>query len=400
MTGQPENQVVADAVALVALPDESADLKREFLANLNHEIRTPLSGILGMTDLLMETHLDEEQREYLEAVRLCAESLMEILNATIEYSTLSAGHLTLENAEFHLPDTIVSAVEEHRSKARAKGIGLECSIEPPVPQVVVGDAVRLKRLLSHLVDNAVKFTSQGGVEIRADGTPSGNGHFDLYVEVRDSGIGIVPEQLNSIFGAFRQLDGGLGRPHAGLGLGLAIVRKLVHLMKGEITASSAAGHGSVFKLRLPLECQEAESPGEEAAGPGRARKILVVEDNPVARTFVNHVLGRAGYDVRCATNGWEAIEVASGSQYELVLMDLQMPGLDGLRTTAAIREVPGYGGVPVIAFTANATADYRSLCYRHGMQGFVSKPVDPQALLAAVSEHLPKGGSDAHHRTG
>jgi CheY-like chemotaxis protein len=368
-------------------------LKAQFLASLNHEIRTPLSGILGMTDLLLETELNEEQQEYVGSARLCAENLLALLNATLDYSDLSAGKLAVEEAEFDLPDTLSSAVSQFAQRASAKGLKLACSIGPDLPAVAVGDALRLRQLLSHLLDNAVKFTERGEVHVLACSRASGGGSLMLCVQVTDSGIGIHAGKLGAIFESFRQLDSGLARSYSGLGLGLALSQKLVELMGGEISAESEPGKGSTFSIAVPLRLSADHgsvympSAGQAPGGNG-ARRILVVEDNPVAQRVVTHVLGRGPYEVRCVPNGTEAIRVASTESFDLVLMDLQMPDMDGIETTARLRTVPGYSSVPVIALTANTTDEYRQLCRRHGLQGFLPKPVQSYELLETVAQFL------------
>src|SRR5882724_3462806 len=211
--------------------DELDQLKGTFLASLNHEIRTPLSGIMGMADLLLETKLDDEQREYVNAARLCAESLFEILNATLEYSSLEAGQCLLDESEFNLRETLNAALLQHALKADSKGLRLSSTTDAALPETMLGDAPRLRQLLGHLIGNAIKFTHAGAVELRVflDPRPAANW---LVAEVRDTGIGIPADRLEAIFDSFRQVESGLSRTYPGLGLGLALVRKLTSLMKG------------------------------------------------------------------------------------------------------------------------------------------------------------------------
>lgn len=369
--------------------DELDRLKGLFLASLNHEIRTPLSGILGMADLLLETNLDEEQRDYVNAARLCAESLLEILNATLEYSSLEAGQFSLDESEFNLRELLESAVGQQASRAEAKGLRLAAALAPDLPETLVGDAPRIRQLLGHLLANAVKFTHKGGVELRVwvDGPPPGRW---LVMAVHDTGIGIPKDQLETIFESFRQGEAGFARNYPGLGLGLALARKLALLMNGSIAVESAPDQGSVFTLRLPLKRPAETAPADAAtvtrrnAGPA----ILAVEDNPIGLTILRRALERKGVEVDCATSGRTALEAASKRRYAVVLMDLEMPEMDGLTATSEMRRIPGYEKVPILALTANFGDDVRELCRQAGMQAFLSKPVEPGELWSAVAKFL------------
>jgi CheY-like chemotaxis protein len=368
--------------------NDLSDLKTRFLASLNHEIRTPLTGILGMTDLLLETQLDQEQKQYLTTVRLCAEDLLSLLNKTLEFSNLSSGQLTLMQEEFHLPETLKSAVSSYSIKAWMKGLRLVCRLAPDLPQVAIGDALRVRQVLTYIVENAIKFTEKGRVEIGAKGLLE-DGQFHLTLEVRDTGIGIPSDKLVTVFESFKQLDSGLARAYTGMGLGLSLAQELVSLMGGNLSVASEPGRGSTFTVTVPLGLpgEGAAGPPEEWTGKGR-RRVLLVEDNDVAQRVVTHILSRGNYEARCASSGPEAIEIASASGFDLILMDLQMPGMDGFETAERIRRLPGYASVPIVALTANSTDDFRRLSLQHGMEGFISKPVQSEELLDALSSIL------------
>jgi CheY-like chemotaxis protein len=368
--------------------DEVSRLKLQFLASLNHELRTPLTGILGMTDLLLETELSAEQKDYVGATRSCAENLFEILNATLEFTALSAGNLMLEHTEFHLGDTLRHAAEEYRAQAEAKGLTLRFAIDPALPEFVLGDAVRVRQLLGYLLSNAVKFTHVGGVTVDAAAGAVRDDRVGLTVNVTDTGIGIQEQSLRNVFESFHQLERGLSRNYTGLGLGLALAQKLAAAMDGKIGAESTPGEGSRFWFDLPMRLAEVQVPIMPEKSTGGYR-VLVVEDNPVAQEVVRHVLRRRSYTVDFVSSGEEAVEAAGTFRYNLILMDLQMPGMDGLEATRHIRGWSGYANVPIVAFTANASAEYRTICRDNGMQGFVTKPIDGREMLRTLDTLLP-----------
>jgi CheY-like chemotaxis protein len=367
--------------------DDLREVQGQFLASLNHEIRTPLSGILGMTDLLLETLLTEDQREYVGATRLCAENLLEILNVTLEYSALSANHILLEETEFSLRDTLEGVLGEFATKAEAKGLHLIQSLDGNLPEMVVGDPLRLRQIVWHLVGNGIKFTREGQVVVAASAINGPDRQVSLTLRVQDTGIGIAPNQLSEIFESFRQLETGLSRNHAGLGLGLAVAQKLVALLNGSISVDSELGKGSVFTVSLPFKL-----PREAAAAPAEVKKIrgrvLVVDDNSIAQTIASHALRRQSFEVECAGDGRLALQAASKTRFDVILMDLQMPGWDGFETAGRIRQLPGYRDTPIIAVTANCSDDYRARTVRCGMQDFLAKPVRTRDLVQAVEKHL------------
>jgi CheY-like chemotaxis protein/anti-sigma regulatory factor (Ser/Thr protein kinase) len=368
--------------------DELSVLKGQFVASLNHEFRTPLSGILGMSELLLETHLTEEQKEYVGASRLCAENLLEIFNSTLEFSALCANHIQLDETEFQVRETIEGVVAEFGLKASQKGLRLRHNLDRTLPATLVGDAMRIRQLLCHLVGNAIKFTEAGEVEVSASAKESGEpGGVLVTIRVRDTGIGIASEQLDTIFESFRQVETGLARNYPGLGLGLALAQKLAVLLRSELTVNSELGHGSIFAVALPLRLTP-----DAALDPTNFKRIrgriLVVDDNTMAQTIFGHILRRASYDVECVGNGVAAIDQASKFTFDIILMDLQMPGMDGYQTSKHIRALPAYAATPIIAVTANCSKDYRDLCHEQGIQGFLAKPVQPRELVSTVEKFL------------
>ena len=369
--------------------EELSDPRGRFLASLNHEVRTPLSGILGMTDLLLETKLDEEQKEYVVSARVCAENLLELLNATLEYSALSTDRVILDTSEFALRELLNHIAEEFEFKARAKGLRLIRSMSPEVPEMALGDALRLRQILNHLLGNALKFTHRGYIEISASADPLTDSNFALHLGVTDTGIGIHNDHLHSVFESFNQLDSGLSRRYSGLGLGLSLAQKITSLMNGTLAVVSQVGEGSTFMVDIPFRTAADYSvlrPADRAAIP----RILVVEDNPVAQAITTQVLRKRGFEVECASSGQDALAAAGAVVFDLILMDLQLPDLDGFETAAAIRKMAPYDAVPIIALTANASHDYRDESGRRGLNGFLTKPIRPAELASTIERHLSR----------
>jgi signal transduction histidine kinase len=375
-----------------AVRDGMDRLKGQFLASLNHELRTPLSGVLGMTDLLLETNLDSEQRDYVETTRQCATQLLETLNHVLSYSSLSAGRLDTDTSEFHLVQLLHTLAGEIREKAVAKGLIFNCEFDDSLPETMHGDARQFREVISHLLHNAVKFTERGMVVLRARAVPSASGGTRLRVEVSDTGIGMAPEKLSQIFESFRQLDSGFARSHHGLGLGLAIVDKLIHLMGGEITVQSAVGKGSTFVAQFPLAetpvdtlrpVVEITLPRRAEPRPGRKR-VLIIEDNVIAQQILARLLSRNDFDFEIADSGKAGVEAAARTRFDLILMDLQMPGMNGFQAADAIRANPEYAEVPIIAVSANASPECRQACDAHSFQALVPKPIDKRLLLNTI----------------
>jgi CheY-like chemotaxis protein len=377
--------------------DELERLKAQFLASLNHEIRTPLSGVLGMTDLLLETELSEEQEEYVRSTRECATSLLEVLNSVLAYSALQAGLYRFESSEFSPRELVESLGKEAAERAAAKGLQWKLVLDPSVPQTVSGSARHLRECLWQILQNALKFTNSGFIEllVTCEAVETHDFERTMRLRVRDSGIGIPSEQLIQIFDSFKQLESGLARSYSGLGLGLAIADKLVRKMGGLIQAESAVGKGSTFTVVLPVQMPASEvgvaKPQLVKRAHGSGKRLLLVDDNKIAQQIVKHVLHREHYELMIADAGEEAVELARDNEFDLILMDLQMPRQDGFATAAAIRRYPHHAHTPILAVSANSAEEHRELCNQHGMQGFIAKPIDRQLLLRSVEQALAAG---------
>ena len=373
--------------------EAAASAKADFLARMSHELRTPLNALIGSTHLLLRTPLAPEQRELADTLRLSSRALLDAVNAVLDVSKIEAGRLVLEEGPLPLRAVVEEAVGLQVLEARRKGLGLSVEASPDLPPWVRGDAVRLRQALTNLVTNAVKFTERGVVVVRV--TPVG----DLVrFEVSDTGIGVDAEALGRIFQPFTQADGSTTRRYGGTGLGLAITRSLAEAMGGTVGASSQRGVGSTFffTARLP----EAEAPAGAAPEPPRpasprGRRLLLVEDNPLNLKLERAFLVSMGYSVDVAEDGLEAVEAASRQRYDAILMDCQMPLLDGYAATRRIRREDGPNrATPIVALTASSLAGDREKCLAAGMDEHVAKPVEPPALSAALSRVLGRGEAE------
>ncbi len=389
--------------------ERASQAKSEFLANISHEIRTPMNSIIGLNRILaMERELSPKQHYYLDTIKNSADSLLALLNDVLDLAKVESGQLELESQPFVLRKIVAEVVHSVEALAQEKGLELTCHFDSEVPQVVSGDSLRLRQILLNLLSNAVKFTDRGRISVRGIAQDPARGSLTFVVE--DTGVGIAADLLPHIFDSFFQADSSVTRRYGGSGMGLAICRKLCALMAGEIEVKSVQGQGTTFLVHLVLppvwdaKVASAAGTGDGCLAPVSGLAILLVEDNKVNRDVARLFLNHAGHHVTEAINGFHALQILAEKNFDVILMDIQMPVMDGIETTQVIRaceegevnvglDIPAGlsarlqgGDVPIVALTAHAMNDDMRRCLATGMDAYLTKPLQPEQLYQALAE--------------
>lgn len=362
--------------------------KSEFLANMSHEIRTPINGIMGMIDLTLLTENDSEHKENLMTAKSCIRSLLNIINDILDFSKLEAGKLSLESIKFNLRDIVDEVIKAHSHRAERKGLTLSYNISVSTPEIIIGDQNRLRQILNNLLDNAIKFTENGGVILSVGSSPAAGDSFELTFSVADNGIGIALYEMDRLFRSFSQVDGSITRHYGGTGLGLAISKQLVEMMGGKIWVESEKGKGSTFYFTISCKAASAtEIISEPKTNFFRTMipmNILLVEDDPINRHVTQKMINEIGHQVDTAESGVKALALWKQKKYDLILMDIHMSEMDGIEVTKRIRESEIGERTPIVAYTAYALAGDKERFLAAGMDEYLSKPIQMTELCAKL----------------
>ena len=372
--------------------EEANRAKSNFLANMSHEIRTPMNGVLGMIDLMKATKLDEDQKDNLEIMKDSAEALLTILNDILDYSKIEAQKMELENTNFNVKQIVQDIIKIFSFQASEKKINLLCDIDEEIPDMLLGDPLRLRQIINNLISNSVKFTSEGCIKVSIIVTKKNSKEIVLRFIIRDTGIGIPKEKIKNLFNSFEQIDSSRTRKYGGTGLGLAIVKNLVELMKGSITVESEIDKGSRFTIDIPFKiAASAKNTQEMIEGlitdkfKDKEINILLAEDNKVNQLIMKKMFRKNGWNIKIAKNGQEVLAELENNNFDIVFMDIQMPILDGYETTIEIRKKQI--NIPIIALTANAMEGERQKCLASGMNDFISKPVIYTKVIEIINKY-------------
>jgi len=389
-----QNQLIQQLDASEKKVKDASRAKENFMANMSHEIRTPMHAILGFTGLLQKKELDADAALYVHSIQQSGENLLAIVNDILDFSKFEAGKLTIETAPFSIHEVFQSIEVMFMEKAKEKNLALRVNVHDSIPAILEGDAGRLRQILVNLAGNALKFTAHGSIRIDAVGLGASNGMLQACFRVRDTGIGIEKENLPGIFERFKQADASITRRYGGTGLGLSIVKDLVTLQKGTITVTSEPGAGSEFSFIIPYKIpdQQHRVQGRQntvsSSGNGFSdARILVVEDNKINQTLMKHLLGRWQLSFAIARSGADAIALLEKEIFSIVLMDIQMPEMDGYTATQTIRQKLRLT-IPIIAMTAHALDGEKEKCMEYGMNAYISKPVHEVTLMNTLRQFL------------